>query len=271
MAIRGTSGDQVWQAGSQPHINDASNVPTGANQQRTPAKVNCSLVTAAALVTYGTGHHTTSGGIARLLNGGNDAEQGNSNFGGASTQTAVKQNRRQGITIKPADGLSLDAEGAAASFVPNHSPAIGKVANIGAMNDAQVGGIKGLCASKGMNVVAPNGDQTLATAMTWMKTQPAGTLFGVLLEEEGHWNVARVYDDVLGKRLSFADFQTDHTEMGGPRVGALPVEAVADKVVDNMKTCVRVFAVTPAPPGAGSASAESPTPAAAAAPQGDTD
>jgi len=190
------SDSDVWQRGSQPHINDASNAPTGADTNRTPAKVNCSLVTAAALLTYGTGQQTTSGDVARMLNHGQDTQQSNSNFGGGSSQTAEKQNRRQGVKIL---NLNEEAGGANAQFVANHSPSSNKVAGIGPLNDAQVSGMQKLCTRKGMNVSVPTGDQTLSTAIGWMKTQPDGTLFGVLLEGEGHWNIAKVYDDCLAR------------------------------------------------------------------------
>jgi hypothetical protein len=245
----------VWDRNvSRPHVNDAPNVPTDANNPaRTPAKVNCSLCTTAALVTYGTGRPMSSGDVAlELTRGAEGTIQGNDNFsGGGRAEVVERKNRRQGMNITTGTAKTSSLAEAASK-------------DIKAINDSQFNGIQSFCENQGLQVQPLEGRQSLRTAMDWMRVKEPGTLFGILLENEGHWNVAKVYDNGLGiPNISFADFQTDHPDLGGaPRMGQLPQEGVADKVFDKLDSQVMVFAVTPPaqnPEGASSATATAPT------------
>lgn len=251
---------------SMPHINDAPNVMFDpVDPGRTEATVNCSLCTTAGLVTFATGTFVSSGQVARRR-GGPTATQGNHNFGDGNEFKA----RRQLVKLKGVpqlddeSALHMDDTGLRNKTKMGAALAI----DVDKTNQKQFDGIQDYCRRGAhLEVNALSGAQNLRSALSWMQQQPEGTLFGFLLENMGHWNVAEVVADESNSNSNhvvFIDFQTDHAELGSlPRFGPLPIEGVAGRVVDDMDTTVRVFAVTPA---SQSASAATPSAASAAAP-----
>jgi hypothetical protein len=201
------------------YVNDAPHIATDPNSPtRTEATVNCSLCTAAAIVMHGTGNFCSSGQVASELAGGQPTPQGNSNFckdiqANAAAQE-IKADRRKGGRIQQGlNGTELVTGGKMGT-----SDMLTQATSIEPINAGTINGMLQYCKEKlGNGVILHKDPISLPTAISHLSDYPEGTMFGVLLPKEGHWNYAHVVAADNGSSIHRLPNRTRQDETGRQR------------------------------------------------------
>jgi hypothetical protein len=240
---------------THPHgrfVNDAPHIPTDPNSPgRTEATINCSLCTAAAIVMHGTGNFCSSGQVATELAGGLPTAQGNSNFckeiqaqaAIAAAQQHRADRRKGGHILNGANGTEFQAANKMTT-----KDVMSAAGNIDTINTGTINGMLHYCKEKlGNGIILHKDPISLPTALSRMSDYPEGTMFGVLLPKDGHWNYAHVVPMDNGKRkVQFIDYQTEHANMkGAGSVANVPVMGITGELLFDEKTTVSVLAFSP--------------------------
>jgi len=162
-----------------------------------PAELNCSLCTAAAVVTHATGNFTTTSDVAAEF-----PYRGTLHPDFQADPAYQHSNTFSGDTYKKSGP-----------------------ANISDINDSQIRGVISFCRDKinrgksGILIVIESASQPLPNAKAEMRAMGSEYLFAVLVEGKGHWNFA--HNPSQG--LEFIDYQSDHADYAGAVHGPDPM------------------------------------------------